>query len=66
MFYYSVVRTKIARTGCTYQLALKQGRCAQEEKSSCVSREAVTAHKQRVHGGHFGSNKRMYTVKDGR
>ena len=31
----------------------------------CVSREAWTAHKQRVHGGHFGSNKRMYTVEDG-
>lgn len=30
-----------------------------------ISREALTAHKERVHGGHFGSDKRMYTVEDG-
>lgn len=27
--------------------------------------EALSVHKERVHGGHFGSDKRVYTVKDG-
>lgn len=30
-----------------------------------ISMEALTAHKERVHGGHFGSNKGVYTVEDG-
>lgn len=27
--------------------------------------EALTAHKERVHGGHFGSDKGVYAVEDG-
>lgn len=30
-----------------------------------ISKEALTAHKERVHGGHFGSDKSVYAVEDG-
>lgn len=76
IFLFSVVHTKIARTRYTYQSALCIKCCwvatgAHDDDEEVflsvhvISREALTAHKERVHGGHFGSNKRMYTVEDG-
>lgn len=54
--------------GVTLRGELPPSRCEQRDDLCAVhvaSVEALTAREERVHGGHFGSDKRVNAVEDG-